>query len=255
MNVWEVESGSAAVPALAGLCSMERAVDGNWSLEESVSRLKRLHYSLKRLHEMLTEKITHEPIYELKTAYSLHAYLCAEQVDLLRRRVSEMREPPLGLDKCPDESLAVFFDEINGTPDTLEFLVGVYQVALPAVLKACQRLKKDAHPLADAPTVRVAKLIEFELSEVTSFGQAASEYLTCEQETVDVDPWRKHLSTFLSLSGAMDGVEEIPDIPSPQRRYPKENAVYHREPRRDGRFLDPFNAGVTPEAVLYDQSY
>ena len=255
MNVWEVESGSAAVPALAGLCSMERAVDGNWSLEESVSRLKRLHYSLKRLHEMLTEKITYEPIYELKTAYSLHAYLCAEQVDLIRRRVSEMREPPLGLDKCPDESLAVFFDEINGTPDTLEFLVGVYQVALPAVLKACQRLKKDAHPLADAPTVRVAKLIEFELSEVTSFGQAASEYLTCEQETVDVDPWRKHLSAFLSLSGAMDGVEEIPNIPSPQRRYPKEKAVYHREPRRDERFLDPFNAGVNPEAFLYEESY
>ena len=113
MNVRKEESGPAVVPALAGLCSMERAVEGNWSLEESVSRLKRLHFSLKRLHEMLTEKITHEPIYELKTAYSLHAYLCAVQVDLIRRRVSEMREPPLGLDKCPDESLAVFFDEIR----------------------------------------------------------------------------------------------------------------------------------------------
>ena len=78
------------IPPLAGLCSMARAVDGTWSLDESLGRLKRLHYVLKRLHEMLTERITAEPIYELKTAFSYHAYLCAEQVTLLRRRVGEM---------------------------------------------------------------------------------------------------------------------------------------------------------------------
>ena len=76
------------IPPLAGLCRMERAVKADWSLEESVSRLKRLHYLLRRLHETFTSRITAEPIYELKTAYSYHAYLCAEQVSLIRRRVA-----------------------------------------------------------------------------------------------------------------------------------------------------------------------
>lgn len=89
------------LPPLAGLSSMQRATQSEWSLDESVDRLKRIHYVLKRLYETLTARITGEPIYELKTAFSYHGYLCTEQVTLIRKRVSEMREPPLGLDKVP----------------------------------------------------------------------------------------------------------------------------------------------------------
>ena len=182
-----------SLPELAGLCSMARAVEADWSLDESVSRLKRLHFSLRRLHEILTEKITGEPIYELKTAFSFHAYLCAEQVDLIRRRVSEMREPPLGLDKEPQQTLVEFFDEIHGTKSTLELLVGVYEIALPAVFRSCERLVEDAHPLADAPTVRVGKLIRFELESVLEFGKKAIECLTHEMPQAELESWRKHL--------------------------------------------------------------
>ena len=86
---------------LAGLCSMDRATQTDWSLDESVTRLKRIHYVLRGVHELLIARISGEPIYELKMLYSHHAYLCAEQVSLLRSRVGEMREPPLGLDKVP----------------------------------------------------------------------------------------------------------------------------------------------------------
>ena len=158
-----------SIPALAGLCSMDRAIQADWTLEESVDRLKRLHYSIKRTHEVLLAKITCEPIYELKTAYSHHAYLCAEHVKSIRDRISEMREPPLGLDKLPHPALVTFFDELEGVPDTADFLVGVYEIALPAIKVACSRLMNDAHPLADAPTVRVAKLIDFLLALVTFY--------------------------------------------------------------------------------------
>ncbi len=126
-------------------------LQSDWSLDESVKRLKRLHYVLKRVHETLTARITAEPIYELKTAFSHHAYICAEQVSLIRRRVGEMREPPLGLDKVPHPALERLMDEVVCAPTTEELLVGVYQVVLPAVIAACERLKNDAHPLADAP--------------------------------------------------------------------------------------------------------
>ena len=89
------------LPPLAGLCTMEEAMKPGLSVEECVRRLKRFHYCFKRLHEILTARITSEPIYELKMAFAHHAYLCAEHATAIRQRVSEMREPPLGLEEVP----------------------------------------------------------------------------------------------------------------------------------------------------------
>src|SRR5438105_11170967 len=108
----------ALPPSLAGICSMEDAMKPGLSVEECVRRLKHYHYALKRLHQIFTARITAEPVYELKMAFSLHAHYCAEHVSALRKRVGEMREPPLGLEAVPDENLAIFFDEILGAPTT-----------------------------------------------------------------------------------------------------------------------------------------
>ena len=102
-------------------------------MDECVHRLKRYHYSLKRLHQVFNNRITSEPIYELKMSFSLHAYYCAEHVAALRKRIGEMREPPLGLETLPDKHLEVFFDEILAAPTTGELLLGVYETALPAL--------------------------------------------------------------------------------------------------------------------------
>src|SRR6516164_6490960 len=100
------------LPTLAGLATIAEAARPGLSVEACVARLKRYHYAFQRLHEILTARITAEPIYELKTGFSLHAYLCAEHVQALRNRVAEMREPPLGLEAVPDPALGAFFDEI-----------------------------------------------------------------------------------------------------------------------------------------------
>src|SRR3954471_20651213 len=113
------------LPELAGLCTMREAVQPGLSVEACVARLKRLHYAFVRLHEILTARITAEPIYELKSAFSHQAYLCAEHATALRPAVGEVREPPLGLDEVPHEGLAIFFDEILAAPTTAELLVGL----------------------------------------------------------------------------------------------------------------------------------
>ena len=97
---------------------MEQASRPGLPVEKCVERLKRYHYAFKRLHQIFTARITSEPIYELKTAFSLHAYLCAEHVTSLRTRVGEMREPPLRLDVVPNEDLEIFFD---GVPRLLRY--------------------------------------------------------------------------------------------------------------------------------------
>src|SRR5256885_15015570 len=119
------------LPPLAGVCSLAEAMKPGLSVEECVTRLKRYHYAFKRLHQIFTARITAEPIYELKMAFSLHAYLCAEHVTALRKRVGEMREPPLGLDAIPHPALEIFFDEILAAPSTEELVLGLYDKALP----------------------------------------------------------------------------------------------------------------------------
>jgi len=241
------------IPPLAGLCSMERAIASEWSVERSAERLKRLHYVLKRAHETLTARITAEPIFELKSAYSHHAYLCAEQVTLIRRRVSEMREPPLGLDKVPHPALERLMDEVIAAPSSAELVTGLYTVVLPAVLDACRRLAAEAHPLADAPTVRVARLIEFELADAVAFGNEAQRCLD-DDLPVSTNAWVERLRACLAAAGDLDGTETVSDT-LPDAWHSLTPYEYQKEPRRDERFQDPYNAGVNPEAFLYAEAF
>src|SRR6266704_1991706 len=139
------------LPTLAGLATLAEAARPGLSVEACVTRLKRYHYAFRRLHEVLTARITAEPIYELKTGFSHHSYLCAEHVLALRTRVGEMREPPLGLEEVPDPALEIFFDEILAVPTTAELLEGVYEKALPALDAAMKKHLAETNPLTDAP--------------------------------------------------------------------------------------------------------
>src|SRR5919107_3988073 len=114
------------LPALAGLGTMTDATDIGLSVEECVRRLKRHHWSWRRLHQIFIARLTAEPIYELKMAFSLHAHYAAEHVTALRQRVGEMREPPLGLDEVPHPALEQFFDEILAAPTTGGLVTAVY---------------------------------------------------------------------------------------------------------------------------------
>src|ERR1051325_1396369 len=142
------------LPQLAGLCTVEEAAKPGLLVEECVRRLKRFHYCFKRLHQILTARITSEPIYELKTGFSHHAYLCAEHVAALRARIAEMREPPLGLEDVPHPALEAFCDEILAAPTTEELLWGVYDGGVLSLMRAIGCYRADTHPLTDAPSLR-----------------------------------------------------------------------------------------------------
>src|SRR5205823_987757 len=167
------------------------------SVEASVARLKRFHYAFRRLHEILTARITAEPIYELKTGFAHHAYLCAEHVEALRNRVAEMREPPLGLETVPHEALQVFFDEILAAKATAELLVGLYEKALPALDAALRRHLADTNPLTDAPSVRVCRFARLELADMIDFGTRSIACLVDDATRAAMAPWLRLLDECL----------------------------------------------------------
>ena len=239
------------LPTLAGLASLAEAARPGLSVEACVARLKRYHYSFLRLHEILTARITAEPIYELKTGFSHHAYLCAEHVQALRTRIGEMREPPLGLEETPHEGLQIYFDEILAAPTTEALILGVYGAALPALDQALDRHLRDTNPLADAPSVRLLRFARLELADMIAFGQQVNNALIHDHARGELAPWLARLGDCLLAAGGLAGVEPTMNS-TPARQFSATPYVYDPIPRRDERFQDLWNQGVNAEAFIYD---
>ena len=236
------------LPPLAGLCTFDEAQRPGLPVEECVHRLKRYHYSLKRLHQVFNNRISSEPVYELKMTFSLHAYYCAEHVAALRLRISEMREPPLGLESVPDDYLEILFDEIIAAPTTGELLLGVYETALPALRDALQRHLAETNPLADHPSVRVIRFALLEIGEMLALGQATIDELVDEKQRAEAQSWLGLLNQCLANA-------DEPAQQPVERQHSAKPYRYDSAPRRDERFPDPYNMGVNAEAFLYDEQY
>jgi hypothetical protein len=240
------------IPPVAGLCSFAEAARDGLSVEACVQRLKRYHYALRRLHEIFTARITAEPIYELKTAFSLHAHICAEHVAVLRKRVGEMREPPLGLEAVPDPNLGIFFDEILGAPATEELVAGLYEKAIPALVAAFERHLADTNTLADYPSVRLCRFALLELADLDRFGKQTVRCLVDPGARGRMADWLALLDRCLAAAGGLDGAS-APAGSGIARQHSARAYVYDRKPRRDERFPDPYNRGVNAEAFIYNE--
>jgi hypothetical protein len=234
------------LPQLAGLATVAEAAMPGLLVEECVRRLKLFHYALKRLHGIFTSHIPAEPIYELKTGFSHHAYLCAEHVAALRTRVGEMREPPLGLEDVPHPALEIFFDEILSAPTTSERLVGLYQIALTSLDALMATYETETHPLTDAPSRRLLRFARLELGDMLAYGQQAIECLVTPEEHQAMRGWIGYLENLL-----VDAERDR----TPTRHYSATPYQIDLVPKRDERYRDLWNQGVNPEAFLYDAEF
>ena len=242
------------LPPIAGITTIEDAMRIGFSIDDCVARLKRHHWAFRRLHEIFIKRLTAEPIYELKMAFSLHAHYCAEHAAAWRHRVGEMREPPLGLDVVPHAALDVFFDEILAAPETDALLLGIYEHALPALRDALQRHIDQTNRLVDHPSFRLCRFALIEVDEMIAFGREAIARLLTSGRREALASWSASLGELLQLAGKLDGSERSSDS-TPRRHFSARPPAYDKRPKRDERFPDPYNMGVHAEAFLYDEQF
>ncbi len=258
MSKLEHSQSLHGLPALAGLCSFQEAASEGLGIQECVDRLKRYHYAFNRLWKTGLARLTAEPVYELKMGLSYHAYLCSEQITLLRERVAEMRHPPLGLDKVPDPHLQTYFDEILAAPSAYHWLRGIYENALPCLQESLERHVKETNLLSDAPTVRILRSALIDIEQMLVWGKAAigsMKLLVGEKEVSACDAWLGELALWLDAAGGLDGVFEPETCSLPSQRYSSTPFQFDRTPQRDERFPDPYNMGVHAEEFLYDPQF
>ena len=242
------------LPPLAGLGSFEQAMSPGLSVEESVSRIKRFHFALKRLMQLFQARLTAEPLYELKMVFSLHSHYCAEHCTAMRGRVAEMRTPPLGLEKIPDENLRMFFDEIQNAPSTGEFVTGIYTFTLPALERGMKRQLGQTNILADHPTVRILRFALLEIGEMIGYGAEAVKCLASDDPPQVMSSWETLLASLLNAAGDLDG-SQPPAACDLKPMHSAKPLAYDKVPARDPRFADPYNMGVHAEEFLYDPQF
>ena len=255
-----VEAGTyktfTGLPPLVGLHTMQESTSKGLTVAESVARLKRLRWSLKRLHNIFVSRITAMPIYELKMAFSLHAHYCIEHAGAFAARVREMRQPPYGLEVSPDASLDLFFDEILSAPTVEALVLGLYDRAVPAVIRVLEHFLSDTNRLFDHPSYRVCRLTLVELQDVREYGDEAVRCLVTEQQRAALSEWLHLLDRALTAAGGIDGTASQDAATSGEavveRQFSAVPYQYDPVPQRDERFHDPYNMGVNAEAMLFD---
>jgi hypothetical protein len=240
------------LPSVAGIATFDEAAAIGLSIDECVARLKRHHWALRRLHEIFVKRLPAEPIYELKMGFSLHAHYCAEHTAAWRKRVGEMREPPLGLDNVPDEALNIFFDEILAAPTTEALLLGIYEIAMPALCEALRHHMSATNRLVDHPSYRICRFALIEVEEMAEYGAKCVAQLVDEAGRAKARTWTDLLRKLLAQAGGLDG-SAAREPGAPGRMASARGYTFDPVPRRDERFSDPYNMGVHAEAFLYDE--
>jgi hypothetical protein len=234
------------LPTVAGIATLEEASRIGLSIEDCVGRLKRHHWIFRRLHETFVKNLPSEPIYELKMIYSLHAHYCAEHAAVWRKRVAEMREPPLGLDHAPGAALDMVFDELLAAPSKDALLAGAYEVVLPELCAALQKHMAETNHLVDHPSFRMCRFALIEVQEMIGTGGKCVAQLLDAKARQTIAPWLEFLRGLLT--------SEDDKAPLPPRRFSAKPPMFDPVPRRDERFPDPYNMGVHAEVFLYDET-
>lgn len=238
-------------PPLAGLCSHAEAARSGLAVDPTVDRLRRYVYLKTQLVYLCAARFNGVPEWETKGAFSLHLWQDAEHSAWFRTRITEMRTPPHHLDRVPDPALAAFVGQLRGARDSLELLVGIYDVTKRALAEAFRAHLRESHPIADHPTRRLVRFVLGEEEEQLAWADAA---LTAQLQQAGrraddaaLTAWRSHLQAYLAAAGGIHGdAPRLAEASLPAPRAPERDS---QVPRRDARFPHVWNSrGVVPAA-------
>jgi hypothetical protein len=251
-----VSINNFGIPPLGGVCSYEEACNPGYSVEHNVNLLRRYNFIETRLNQIAAAHLTHTPEWEVKCALSYHLWLDSQHSAALRARVAEMREPPLHLDQIPDPKLGALLDEAIRAGNTVELLVGLYQVIKPEMARALHKHLLETNPLIDQPTCRILKLNLQEEEEMIAWGRQAIAALTqTPQAAEQARAWELHLRAFLEAAGGIPGDLEMPkDGALPQPRSDGQPYEMDIVPQRDERFVDNYNHAALIDTYYADES-
>jgi hypothetical protein len=230
------------VPPLAGIASYEEASRPGLGVEQSVERLRRMEYFLRRLHMLSARFLPTVPEWEAKCGLGIHSWIDAEACGAIRTRINELRQPSLRFDTSPDEQLTTLFNEVAEADSSTE-LFAALEVVRADLLAAIDEYIELANPLADFPSVFLLRRTRTEQDDILRWTRAALSALVSHYEQRP-DGWRSHIRALL----------RNPDQVDVELRCAQGPRAVDVTPRRDERFTDAFNTSAKIDTYYADQS-
>jgi len=143
--------------------------------------------------------------WDLKMAVARHMFEDAEQATVLLNRILELRVTEGQALKAPDALLSLFMDEVLRARTDAEYVIGVYEVVLPALLEALTAHQRDTQQLVDYPTVRALGFIRSEMDGQITLGGALVKRFVGADQRREADEYAGNLRAMLHRIGGFDG--------------------------------------------------
>lgn len=179
---------------------------GAFSVEHNSKVLRRYRYIHEQLFRLSAGQLPARSHWHLKAALGKHLFEDAEAAGSLRRRVLELRTSPNLLQKEPNVTLTLLFEELIHAENDLELLVGVYRVIKPALLNAYTQHMTDTQQLVDYPTVRLLKALSSDLREQIEWGEDMIAELQQEGESLEMAAeFESRIKGYLEIAGGIGG--------------------------------------------------
>ncbi len=195
--------------------------------------LKRFYIFERQLMRGLAGWFIRTPHVELKFWLAGEQWLCSRHADSLRARVLELRYPRRDVDKKWSPDVLAFTEDLMKAPDLRAFIAGIYEVALPGLLRDIDAYLERADPLDDAPTVYRLRHIRMDTEARI---QGAQFQVAQYAPSGDPTAWRDYTAASLAAIGGLSGLDEI--VPMPEA-HPLANRPAFTVPQtteRDPRF-------------------
>ena len=193
-----------------------RELPGAFGVEETARRVGHYKWIEMRLFEALGGWVATIPELDVKLRLGTHCYHHAWHAELWHKRLPELREMnPDRLTVPPNDELVEFvaaLTEPEAPDQTIEKLVGVYRVLLPAMIAAYTYHLNGTSTITDAPTIRSLKFALQDLQEDWRDGEMLIQSLieTPEEVRRAADHQVK-LQTLLLAAGGIAGPGTIGD--------------------------------------------
>lgn len=184
-----------------------RTVAQQARVESASQILKRFYVAERTLMRTLAAWFVGTSQWDLKRQLSEDMWQTAQHADALRTRILELRYPRRDVDRKYDPDVLALLAEVAKAKDSREFVAGVYDVLLPALVAGYQAYLDRTDPLDDAPTVyRLQHIVADKQMQIARMRALVERVY--DDEPGSLEDWRDYLARYVASIGGLDGLGE-----------------------------------------------
>jgi hypothetical protein len=163
-----------------------RELHGRYDVEATARRIRNFRYAEEWMMMIMGGWVATIPELPVKTGLGKIIWDCAQSADALGLRLPELRcgRKAVAASESANEGFAAFVREISepDRPDqTIEKLVGVFDVLKPHLIEAYERHMRETDQIADAPTIELLEDVVRRSRRHVAWGKDVLDRL-CETE-------------------------------------------------------------------------